>query len=233
MTPKNKINNNISLKEIKQLKIIYKKIFENVYEMGGGYGFRYCHGVRVLLYCQKILKLHRFKKEKINKRALLIAALFHDVGKIKAVDEKGELIYGNYGGVSHDLLGAQIVQEYISDFVKDQETTELIKKVITEQDGKSFTTIESKIVKDMDRLDNAGVLHLWRSVTFANYNKQNIEGLKTFWYDNGGRAHDINGLQKYFFSEIKIIAQKRFKKLDRLTSEMIAEAEAEDLIFPQ
>jgi len=224
----NRVNSNISQKEIEKLKSIYKKIFENVYELGGGYGFRYCHGARVLLYCQNILKLPRFRKEKINKKALLIAALFHDVGKIKAVDEKGELIYGNYGGVSHDFLGSQIVSEYISNYVEDSDTIEMVKKIIAEQDRQSQTIIESKIVKDMDRLDNAGLLHLWRTVTFSNYNKQNIEGLRMFWLDNGGRDHSIKGLQKYYFPEIKKIAQKRFENLDKLTFEMIAESEAKD-----
>ena len=29
---------------------------------GGGWGYRYKHGVRVMRYCQKIVKYNRFKK---------------------------------------------------------------------------------------------------------------------------------------------------------------------------
>ncbi len=90
----------------------YKQLFENVWEFGGGYGFRFHHGVRVMKYCQKIAMLPRFKDENISIEALLIAALFHDIGKIEAIDKNGQLVYGNYGGISHDALGAKIAPKY-------------------------------------------------------------------------------------------------------------------------
>lgn len=49
--------------EIEQKLIeAYKDAFYNTYEDGGGYGFRYHHGVRVMLYCKKIIELSQFKK---------------------------------------------------------------------------------------------------------------------------------------------------------------------------
>ncbi len=156
----------------------YKQLFENVWELGGGYGFRYHHGVRVMKYCQKIAKFPRFKNENIDVNALLIAALFHDIGKIEAVNKNGQLVYGNYGGISHDALGAKIAPKYLKKYIEDKELIDLICLIISEQESKVISTrMESKIIKDADRLDHYGVLHLWCSITHANYHQKNIEGL--------------------------------------------------------
>lgn len=192
----------------------YKQLFENVWEFGGGYGFRYHHGVRVMKYCQKIVKFPRFKKENINLDALLIAALFHDIGKIEAVNENGQLVYGNYGGISHDALGAKIAAKYLDKYIKDKELIDLICLIISEQESKvTPTRIESKIIKDADRLDHYGVLHLWCSITHANYHKKNIEGLKEFWEGEEGKKKYKANFSKFYFTEVKAIAKKRFQNL--------------------
>ena len=208
----------------------YKQLFENVWEFGGGYGFRYHHGVRVMKYCQKIAKYPRFKNENINLDALLIAALFHDIGKIEAVDKNGQLIYGNYGGISHDSLGAKIAPKYLEKYVKDKELIDLICLIISEQESKiTPTRIESKIIKDADRLDHYGVLHLWSSITHANYHNKNIEGLKEFWEGEEGKKKYEANFSKFNFSEVKTIAEKRFKNLAKTTELMFNEYEGSDL----
>ena len=222
----NKMNQEI----LEQLKTEYKTLFENVWEFGGGYGFRYHHGVRVMKYCQKIAKYPRFKEENINIDALLIAALFHDIGKIEAVNENGQLVYGNYGGISHDSLGAKIAPKYLEKYVKDKELIDLICLIISEQESKiTPTRIESKIIKDADRLDHYGVLHLWSSITHANYHNKNIEGLKEFWEGEEGKKKYEANFSKFNFSEVKTIAEKRFKNLAKTTELMFNEYEGSDL----
>ena len=54
-------------KKLDQLKQEYKNLFKNVWELGGGYGFRLNHKIQVMNYCQKIVKYPRFKEQKINK----------------------------------------------------------------------------------------------------------------------------------------------------------------------
>lgn len=208
----------------------YKQLFENVWELGGGYGFRYHHGVRVMRYCQKIAKFPRFKDETINIDALLIAALFHDIGKIEAVDENGQLVYGNYGGISHDALGAKITPKYLEKYIKNKELIDLICLIISEQESKAIPTrIESKIIKDADRLDHYGVLHLWCSITHANYHKKNVEGLKEFWEGEEGKSKYEANFSKFYFPEVKAIAEKRFENLTKTTELMFEENEALDL----
>lgn len=208
----------------------YKQLFENVWEFGGGYGFRLNHGLRVMNYCQKIAKYPRFKEENVNMDALLIAALFHDIGKIEAVDENGQLVYGNYGGISHDALGAKIAPKYLSKYIKDNEFIDLICLIISEQESKiTPTRIESKIIKDADRLDHYGVLHLWCSIIHANYHKKNIEGLKEFWEGEEGKAKYEANFSKFYFPEIRAMAEKRFKNLTKVTELMFKEQEAKDV----
>lgn len=215
---------------LNNLIVEYKHLFENVWEIGGGYGFRYHHGVRVMNYCQKIAKFPRFKKEIINIDALLIAALFHDIGKIEAVNEDGQLVYGNYGGISHDALGAKIAPKYLEKYIKDKELIDLICLIISEQESKiTPTRIESKIIKDADRLDHYGVLHLWCSITYANYNNKNVEGLKEFWEGEEGKVKYEANFSKFYFLEVKAMAEKRFKNLTKTTELMFDEQNAEDI----
>jgi hypothetical protein len=214
---------------LEKLKQEYKTLFENVWEFGGGYGFRINHGFRVMKYCQKIVNYSRFKKDNINTDALLIGALFHDIGKIKAIDKNGQLIYGNYGDTNHNDLGAKIAPEYLNKFIKDNDLIDLICLIISEQESKDPTKIESKIVKDADRLDHQGVLHLWCSITYANYQKKNIEGLKEFWEGEEGKTKYEANFSKFYFPEVKAIAEKRFKNLTKATESMFEEQEAMDL----
>lgn len=215
---------------LEQLKQEYKNLFENEWELGGGYGFRYQHGTRVMSYCQKIAKYPRFKEENINIDALLIAALFHDIGKIEAVDKNRQLVYGNYGGISHDALGAKIAPNYLNKFIKDKELIDLICLIISEQESKAIPTrIESKIIKDADRLDHYGVLHLWCSITYANYQKKNIEGLKEFWEGEEGKKKYEANFTKFNFPEVKAIAEKRFESLTKTTELMFNENEGLDI----
>jgi len=216
---------------LNNLIIEYKQLFENVWEFGGGYGFRYHHGVRVMNYCKKIAKYPRFKNENLNIDALLISALFHDIGKIEAVNKSGQLIYGNYGGISHDALGAKIVPKHLEKYIKDKELINLICLIISEQEGKiTPTRIESKIIKDADRLDHYGVLHLWCSITYANYQKKNIEGLKEFWDGEEGKKKYEANFSKFYFPEVRAVAEKRFENLTKTTELMFEEQDANDIL---
>lgn len=215
---------------ISKLKKNYKKIFEGVWEYGGGYGYRYRHGVRVMENVQKISQLPIFKKERIDHNALQIAALFHDVGKIVAVDKNKQLIYGNYGDKSHDEIGAKIVKKYLKKYISNKNLIEKIALIIVEQEkDKENISLESKIVKDADRLDHFGVIHLWVSIIYANYQKKNIEGLKEFWEGDEGKKHYIKNLDKFYFPEVKKIAQKRLGNLEKTTELIFEEDMGKDI----
>lgn len=217
-------------KELEKIQAEYKRIFGNVWEKGGGWGYRYKHGVRVMRYCQKIVKYNRFKKEKLDIEALLVAALFHDIGKIRAVNKNRELVYGNYGGETHEALGAKLAPKYLRKFIKDKNKLELISLFIAEQEPeKSEIRTESKIIKDADRLDHFGVIHLLVSAVYANYNRKNIEGLREFWEGEEGKKKYLRNFEKFNFPEVKKVAMKRFANLSRATELIFEEDEGRDL----
>ncbi|HAP37429.1 hypothetical protein A2574_01815 [Candidatus Shapirobacteria bacterium RIFOXYD1_FULL_38_32] len=74
---------------LSKLKAEYKQLFQNVWEFGGGYGFRLNHGIRVMSYCQKIAKFtyHRPLNRKMlklgNKHQQVRTMLGHQVGRIE------------------------------------------------------------------------------------------------------------------------------------------------------
>ena len=218
-------------KLLEALKQELKDIFGSVYEYGGGYGYRYQHGVRVMIYCQKIAQFPRFKNEKINLEALLTAALFHDIGKIVAVDKDGLLVYGDYGDKSHEIGGSEIAPKYLKKYISDQKLIDLICLIIKEQDRNvANTRIESSIIKDADRLDHQGVTHIWCSVTYANYQKKNVEAFEEFWKSDEGQVKFESSLNRYNFPEVAQIARKRLAKLKEFTQLMFSEQVGEDIV---
>lgn len=72
---------------LSKLMVEYKSLFENVWELGGGYGFRYHHGIRVMKYCQKISELPRFKYEVIINKQVV------KTGEAKIADKFENLDY--------------------------------------------------------------------------------------------------------------------------------------------
>jgi len=208
----------------------YKKIFINTFEAGGGYGFRFYHGLRTMKYCEQFLKLTYFKNKKINKDAAIIAGLFADVGKLEAVNEKDELIYGSRGDQNHAEIGSDIVKKYLSKHISNKKLIEDVSKIINEQHGKEQTMIESKLIKDADRFDNYGFIQIWRHITYALYDKRSIDRLKEFWIGESAREKAKDYIKKFNFPIIKKLAMKRYKKLDYLLSEIDRECEGKDII---
>ncbi|MEI6288165.1 MAG: HD domain-containing protein [bacterium] len=213
----------------KKLTEKYKSVFINSFEAGGGYGFRYYHGLRTMIYCKNILKIDFFKNKKINQDATLIAALFSDIGKLESINKKGELIYKSKANNNHAEIGGKIVEKYLSGIIKDKKLIYFISSIISEQHLKQQTSIESKIVKDLDRLDNYGFIQIWRHITYAHYDKRNIDRLGEFWFQEEANLKAKEYLNKFNFSVIKKIAKRRFKKLDYLIKEIVRESNGQDI----
>lgn len=207
----------------------YRQAFYKTRELGGGYGFRFYHGLRVMKYCEKFLRLNYFKEKTINKDILLTAALFHDIGKIKAVDKSGEIKYDSEANQKHDLIGAQVIFQYIGKYFKNDATINQIKQIITEQHSGQQITMESKIIKDADRLDNYGCIQIWRHITYAHQTQRNIDRIPEYWFKEEARKSAKTYLKKFHFPVMRKIAECRFKKLDYLISEIEREIKGMDI----
>lgn len=210
---------------------IYKNSFINTYEAGGGYGYRYHHGYRVMTYCKRFLDLDYFKSQDINREAVIVAALFHDIGKVKAIDGSGEIIYGSKGDLEHTEVGGQIVGDYIKEYVTDEATLTLISEIIKESDEGGQSSLESKLVKDADRFDNYGFIQVWRHMTFVQHDHDsgNILRLKEYWVDKNAREEAKKYLDHFNFPFIREMATRRFDKIDFLISEIDHEVNGDDI----
>lgn len=197
------------------LLLRYRRKFEHVYEASGSYGFRVDHGVRVMRACELLLPRIKIRLAPWRRDALLVAALFADIGKVKAVDRSGELMYGSKGDLHHPELGADLLPGLLRGVRLDHRLVPLAQQCIREQGGRNQVLAEAKIIKDADRLDNYGVHQLWRQVTFAIHHQRRIDQLWEFWHDNGGRLAAKRYLRAFHIPYIHRVAERRFNLLDK------------------
>ncbi len=212
-----------------KLVAIYKKSFEHTFEAGGGYGFRYHHGVRVMNYCDRFLRFSFFKNKSINKDAVLIGALFADIGKVNAVTKTGELIYGSAGDLNHAQTGSRMIPDILKGIIKNEDTINLVAQIIAEQHNSKQTSLEAKLVKDADRFDNYGYLQIWRHVTHAHHDQRNIDRLYEYWVKERANVGAKEYLNKFNFPIIRKLATQRYKKLNQLILEIEKETKGEDI----
>ncbi|PID29446.1 hypothetical protein CR983_03900 [Candidatus Saccharibacteria bacterium] len=213
---------------------IYRNAFINSYEEGGGYGYRFHHGVRVMTYCKKFLELEEFKdRDDIDTTVLLAGALFHDIGKVKAMKADGEIVYESEADKHHETIGSEIIADYIGNVITDPATMKRIETVILESgDNTKQSTIESKLVKDADRLDNYGYHVVWRHITGTTYNKRtdNILDLERYWVQTGAKERAKRYLEQFNFDTIRAIAAARYDDFNHLIDKIRAEIAGDDIV---
>ena len=212
-------------KIVEEMLDTLKSQFEGVNEKSG-YSYRYYHSLRVYQNCLKLIKMDWLKEMKFDKDALIVASIFHDIGKIKRINDKREIVGSEEDGTPHDILGEQIVGDFIGDLF-ETEFVDKVARIIGGHHGRNQTEFESKILHDADILDNQGVLTIWRNVAFSTQERRSIIDMLNYW-KNGAREKAINKLNDFYFDQIKEIAKKRFEKIDELYRNLELEQNSED-----
>ncbi|MBI5358533.1 HD domain-containing protein [Candidatus Amesbacteria bacterium] len=194
-----------------KLKSILKESFEGSFEKGGGKEHRFFHGMRVARFSEIIA---RKEKLKVDHDALFVAALFHDIGKIKAVVESGEIDYKSEGNKNHHLVSEQMFLEVLGKDAFDLLGKEFINKVISiiqETHIDLPTLLEVKAIQDADELDNFGYLQIWRTFTYdALANMSFSDALE--WWKIEGKASRLKTLKSLWFETTKRIANNGFMR---------------------
>jgi len=219
----------ITEQQLNKLIEILKKTFINYSEPGGGRGYRFSHSVRVMKYCANFLKTPFFKKLKLNKDKVLVAALFHDIGKIKAATANKEIQYNSWGNKYHEKIGAFIADRYIKKVIKDINFRREISKIIEDLKEKEPQSPETRLIRDADSLDNYGVIKIWRTVIYAQYENRQIDRVYEYW-EKEGRKEAKKELSYFYFPPLKALAMRRFHKLDKLIKEIKIENLGKDII---
>lgn len=209
----------ITKKQFAKLISILKKAFINYTEAGGGKGYRFSHCIRVMRYCRNFLKTSFFRKLKLDPTATLIAALFHDIGKIEAATAKKEIKYNSYGNKYHEEIGAFIISNLLKKVLKDITLRTKVSKIINDLSKREPRFLEARLIKDADSLDNYGVIKIWRTIIYAQYQNRQVERVYQYWEEEG-RERAKKELSYFYFKPIKFLAIKRLKKLDRLIKEI-------------
>jgi len=196
-----------------------RKIFIDYTEPGGGKGYRFSHSVRVMRYCEKFLNTPFFRKFKLKKTATLVAALFHDIGKIKAANSLKEIKYRSKANKNHEKITLLLIENFLKRVIKSQRLREEIKDILKDLANDPPQSLEAKLIKDTDLLDNFGVIKIWRTIIYTQYQNRQINGVYEYWEEEG-KQRAKKDLSRFYFAPIRSLALKRFKKLDQLIKEI-------------
>ena len=202
---------------IEKIKIIFES-------NGSGHDFE--HVMRVYKLARHIANV-----EKCDLKIVSIAALVHDIGDYKLVENSNK-------------TQAEAVKEILSDFISEQE---IINKVVEIVEGVSFKgngvddlvlSLEGQCVRDADRLDAMGAIGVARAFAYGALKQRKM-------YDNTEKADIYNTFDDYknnksntinhFYEKLlllknriqtkegKRIAEKRHKFLETFLSEFLDE----------
>lgn len=211
--------------EIEELKDRLKKAFSDYYELAGGKNYRYHHLVRTHRYARKMMERSEVEGLDFDPEVVEVSALFHDIGRKEDIEE-GYLDPMEGENREHAQRGAEIVSEYVEDFLSDEQL-EKVEKVIGNHHGEA-ETVEGKIVQDCDALSNFGVNNMWRMIHYSAEKERTVdESLEYFW-DEALKAYRKK-LKDFNLEVSKLVAKKRIVKHQETVLEMEKEIKAEDI----
>ena len=207
--------------ELEKLKEKLKEEFSGYTETAGGKNYRFQH---LETTHRLVCKLGDKLDVGVDRKVLEISALYHDIGRIQDIED-GEMdpFEGHEG---HAERGAEVVEDYISELVSEQQL-EKIREVIRNHHSEA-STVEGEIVQDADKVSNFGVFNLWRQIHYASQHGRTLkESLDYFWSTavNDFEEH----IEEMHFEETEQLAKKRLEKHKEAITEMEREINAEDL----
>lgn len=156
------------------------------------------HVRRVLNLCLNI-----GKSLDANIVVLRIAALLHDIGRLK---EKDNTLKGNHAEISANLASDFLNSNELKLSQKDLEN--ILHCIRAHSFSSKITpqTLEAKILSDADKLDAIGAIGLYRTIGYTLENKGNINDVIKHLEDKILKIKDL------LFLEISnVIAEKRHK----------------------
>ena len=208
----------------KEIEIL-KSLFGEAVEKAGGKGHRFYHQIRVAHYCEKLAKKLGLPDEKIDN--LILAALYHDIGKAPRIKEDGTLDgsqkaddkHGDHTDKNHVL---SLLKQYLS-YLQDERKLSIVSDIIASKELK-----ESKILSDADNLDEVGLVNIWKMFTFGGTCKVSIEETLDYYFKDPSRL--VKKAERLFnFECSKKIASERERKVDYVLTKLKEELEGEDI----
>jgi len=190
----------------KENRLTMNKVVKNAEKFVRRYFLKfYCPG-HDWLHTQRVRNLVLFisKGFKINRPALEIAALFHDLGRAKS-------------GPFHALISAKMVKDFLKALPIKRESINIIIKSVKEHEKMAEPTyLEGKILQDADKLDAMGAIGIIRNSEDAS-----VKNVLEYDEENPfGKGYKKN-LEKWIEKNIKEIPNKRLRINKFLIEEII------------
>ncbi|WP_414837036.1 HD domain-containing protein [Candidatus Nanohalococcus occultus] len=198
-----------------------KEVFSEYRELAGGKNYRYHHLTSSRKYAVKLIET---VDEEVDENVVEIAALFHDIGRSKDI-ENGYLnpIEAHEG---HAETGERIVEEHIGDLV-ESDTLRKVKQAIGNHHSEP-ESIEDKIVQDSDLLFKFGVHSLWRKIHYSCENEETIPEALEYLNETEFERME-KWLEELHFQRSKEVAEKRLEDLKEAVEKIEVEMEGEDI----
>jgi putative nucleotidyltransferase with HDIG domain len=202
---------------------IIKDSFINQEEKSGGIGYRYYHSIRVYNYCKRFLSFKEVKIKNPNSNVVLIAGLFHDIGRIKDKRKITTSIMPD-----HDEFSAPIAKELLKNII-EEETIAKVSDLLNNYKNENYLSIEKELVQYADNLDEIGALDVWRMFVFGTYNKESILSRIEVWKSFEKPRYGNEWLNKFKIKSIREIAERRINILSNFMDELEIENNSDDI----
>lgn len=212
-------------REVEELKALIREEFSDYYELAGGKNYRYHHLVRTHRYVKKMMRREELEGLKIDEEVLEVSALFHDLGRKEDIEE-GFLNPMEGENSEHAERGAEMVSDYIDDFLEDDKV-ERVEKVISNH-HREAETVEGEILQDCDALSNFGVNNLWRMIHYSADRERTVDESIEYFWDEALNAYRKK-LKDFNLDVSKRIARKRIVRHQEAVIQMDQELHAEDI----
>ncbi len=225
----NSIDENPNYKEI--YKFIEQKYFETDYFNSGPFDESF-FSLRVYETCKDIIKLIDVP---VKKQQLLVAALLHDIGKIKlnvakVFDVEGVKKKNQYVDEwkKHPELSLEIVKPYLNKKGHSDGFIEEVCYLIKNHDKRmnlKDKTIELKILQDADLLADVGFAGFIRPFLYGGkFNRSTVHTIKFITSHKGVRVSDLNEIN---LDVSKEIAKKEIELEKNMIKEMAKDIESD------
>ena len=180
--------------------------------------------MRVAKTCESLAQYEQVE----NPRLLVLAGLFHDIGKSERIEQNGfldgrqeaDVLKGNHEDYT---LVRELLQRYLADLQPDQDL-DIVASYIAKNDTK-----ESKLLKDADNLDEVGLVNVWKMFTYGGLKKISIKDTLDYYFeeDKPRLLKKIDALMNFDIS--KQMASERVQKVDEFLRNLDKECKAEDI----
>ena len=185
-----------------------KNAFKNSYERAGGENYRFYHSFSVANTAYQIAK--SLKLSDIEVDIVVLASLFHDIGKIERIQKNGLLESSRKYEIENNLERHEdISARMVYSILKNDFALDIIDTIASIIKDDMQDNILANILHDADNISELGFINICRLFTY-NYNKS-IEFVENYYMTEDKKKKE-NKLPTLHFDISRNLAKERLNK---------------------